>query len=118
MEKLPDISRLPEGEDRKKLITQTLIQIQKDFQPYADELWYDGDIDNAYESILAQLSDLVALLLQREAQNFMNILYRVDISDKRFKNILDNAADTPNELADAIIKREFQKVWIRLHFSS
>lgn len=118
MEKLPDISRLPEGEDRKKLITETIIQIQKDFQPYADELWYEGEIENAYNSILEQLASLIAVLLQKEAQAFMNILYRVDIPDKHFKRILDYAEDTSEELADAIIKREFQKVWIRLHFSS
>jgi len=91
------------------LLAQKLIK--KDFA-IDDEL--SRDISQI-EDLKKQLIPIINTLLNRDMNRLLNALYRIDVSEKKVKEILTVA--TPEEIApgiaDLIISRESQKVITR-----
>lgn len=74
---------------------------------------------DALENLKKQLSRIISYLIDKDFQRLLNVLYRIDINEEKFKIAL--TLDPPSEVAPAIaqliIDRELQKVITRRKYS-
>ncbi len=102
-----------------EIIRLTAEQVIKDFEIFGQEIKFSGNELTAYEELKNQLAPLLLKLYQNNSSTFQSLLYRVDISEKKFRELLEQST-TGNfsaQLAEAVIQREFQKVLTRKFFS-
>ena len=71
----------------------------------------DLDVASVLDEMRRQLVEKIILLLNRNPEKLMSILYRIDVSEKRVNEIFSSSLppDIPEELADLIIERQLQK---------
>ena len=102
-----------------EIIRLTADQIIKDFELFGREIKFSGNELTAYEELKNQIAPVLAELYQNKASTFQSLLYRIDVSEKKFRELLNESAKTDfkEALAEAIIQREFQKVLTRKFFS-
>ena len=88
------------------ILQQTAIALQHDW-----ELVLSGNLSE--EALLQLLADRVATLLERGAEPFFQLMYRLDISEKKLNAVLaeDNV---PQKIARLIYDRQLQKIKSRL----
>lgn len=103
---------------RLDLIEATAEQINKDFMIGDEAVEFSGNPDSAYTELQTQIADIVFRLLQQNAQNLVNILYRIDLKESQIKEAFETELEegTPGLLAHFIIERELKKVLIRNYF--
>ena len=102
-----------------EIIRLTADQIIKDFELFGREIKFSGNELTAYEELKNQIAPALATLYQNNVSTFQSLLYRIDISEKKFSEILNDSKtnDFEDTLAEAVIQREFQKVLTRKFFS-
>ena len=75
---------------------------------------------DSYEKILNKLCKQVGWLLDHDFQSLLNALYRIDVNEEKFKQIL--AVSAPDkialEIAELILARIIKKAKTRLYYSS
>ncbi len=77
---------------------------------------------NSEEERFNQLRNLLILrideLLLRDADKLKNILYRIDVNERKLQQALESDMETPAAeiMADAIIKRQIEKIESRKLF--
>lgn len=66
-----------------------------------------------------QLIDLIDRMIQQDFQSLVQLLYRVDVSEKKLKECLEKyrGMDTAPVLADLLIQRQLQKARTREVYS-
>jgi hypothetical protein len=101
------------------IINATREQILRDLNLAGTELSLSGDPYKAYEELKIQLTPFIRKKYNQDKISFQSLLYRVDVSEKDFKNSLTpDSTDTFEEkISELIIRREFQKVITRKYFS-
>ena len=64
------------------------------------------------ENLLQRLSEFINHLIQTNFQQLLLILYRVDVSEKKLKHLLeaDSGEDAATIITKLIIEREIQKI--------
>ena len=72
----------------------------------------------SFEEIREQLSKNVNDLIVKDFQKLVSILYRVDISELKLRQLLkeENHEDAGKIIADLIIERQLQKIKTRQQF--
>lgn len=65
------------------------------------------------EALLQLLADRVAAIIKQGAEPFYQLMYRLDISEKKLNEVLHDA-DAVNKIARLIYERQLQKVQSRL----
>jgi hypothetical protein len=113
---LSDLPDIQTGISRPELFELFKSQLKKDFEScgldgsFADELKPDFDL------ILDQVAKEVQKILK--GSKWMELLYRIDISEKQFHKLSSEKKDVAQEaiVSELIIKRELQKVVIREYF--
>lgn len=102
----------------EELVKKTAEQIQKDFQIIGEEISYSGNYIRAYEELYNQLYTIVDYYVNKKFEQFLLLLYRIDIDENIIKNLLhDNSKNFIEESTQLIIEREFKKVMIRQYYS-
>ena len=107
---------MPEG----KVLTETITLLDKHFD-IKSLRQADIEVDKVSLGILKKmLSDRLREMIDYEFDNFVNALYRIDISEQKVKAILsDQPLDRATELiAELIIDRQIEKVATRSKYSS
>lgn len=103
---------------QKKWLQPTIRQIQKDlsFQNLALKLGSNPSFSELKEQLLILLLDLEA----NDHQVLKNVLYQVDLDERHIRQSMLMSSDQSfcEVLSLLLIKRCFQKVWTRLHFSN
>jgi hypothetical protein len=103
---------------QKKWLLPTIRQIQKDlsFQNLALTLGSTPSFSELKEQLLILLIDLEA----NDHQVLKNVLYQVDLDERHIRKSMLMSSDQSfcEVLSLLLIKRCFQKVWTRLHFSN
>ena len=68
--------------------------------------------DISFDLLKEQLSLHINSLIQLDFQKLVSILYRVDVSESKLKNLLkeNTGYDAANIIADLIIERQLQKI--------
>jgi 2-keto-4-pentenoate hydratase/2-oxohepta-3-ene-1,7-dioic acid hydratase in catechol pathway len=102
------------------LLEQVVAQITKDFRLQGFDVEFTGTEDSAYSELSEQLQPVVEYMLENQTEKFWNLIYGIDLSEAKVKQILfgkDENINAIQELTELILKRELQKVVIRLHYS-
>lgn len=102
-----------------EIIRLTADQIIKDFEIFGHEITFSGNELMAYDELKNQIAPLLFELHQNKIHSFQSLLYRIDISEKKIRELMDDSAkdNFSSALAEAVIQREFQKVLTRKYFS-
>ena len=71
------------------------------------------------EEIRQQLISLVNELINKDFSSLLQLLYRIDVDEKKIRLLLSQNAneDAANIIADLIIQRQLKKVESKKHFS-
>lgn len=112
MQNLPDISNQLSSSD---LFDAFKKQLKKDFEQSNLSADFVETIEQDYESIHSTILFELQRSEKRTDFNLMNLLYRIDISEKQLQQYLNNAGNDGyyNVIAELIIKRVLQKVVIK-----
>ncbi|MBL0065152.1 MAG: hypothetical protein IPP86_07980 [Bacteroidetes bacterium] len=101
------------------IVRDTAEQVMKDFGVMGLVINFSGDPFRAYEELKEQISPVLYELFQNDRSRFQSLLYRIDISESKFRKLLGQSTqhNFSFDLADMILQREFQKVLTRRFFS-
>jgi len=103
-----------------EIVQETAQQIMKDFGMFGVEITFSGDTNQAYEELHHQLIDQISLLLERNYDLLLSVLYQVDITDRE---IARATRELPHYnqveiIAHQVIVRDLKKVLLRRYFKS
>ena len=112
MSKLEDtsfqfLSEIPENDLYIKLIEQ----LNKDFQMTGIEEQFS--LETTPKFLISQLQNSIYKLINSNYSEYLNLMYRIDVSENQLKKI--DVLDV-EQIGYVILKREWQKVWIRSKF--
>jgi hypothetical protein len=101
-----------------EIVQETAEQIMKDFGMFGVEITFSGDTNNAYNELHRQLIDQISLLLERNYDLLLSVLYQVDITDRE---ITKATRELPHYnqveiIAHQVIVRDLKKVLLRRYF--
>ena len=104
--------------NRSDIVQQTAQQIMKDFGMFGVEIRFSGNIDEAYHELHSQLIDQITMLVERNYDLLVSVLYQVDITDRE---IARAEAELPHYshieiIAHQVIVRDLKKVLLRRYF--
>lgn len=101
----------------KDLYKALVLQLNKDFQLSNIEECYSEMI--TVERLKNQLYLLVKKLLHEDFDSFLNLLYRIDLSEHKIKKQESQCMQVYIEqVVFLILRREWQKVWLKENYSS
>jgi hypothetical protein len=106
--------------NQAEIVQETAEQIMKDFGMFGVEITFSGDTNNAYNELHRQLIDQISLLLERNYDLLLSVLYQVDITDRE---ITKATRELPHYnqveiIAHQVIVRDLKKVLLRRYFRS
>ena len=99
----------------KKPFEEIVKFVEKDFLVGEnDSLIPSADL-GSLEELRQYLTEKLKVLLDERFDTLVNILYRIDISEKKLSKLFsgDNRESIPSVLADLIIERQLQKIRLR-----
>jgi septation ring formation regulator EzrA len=102
------------------LLQEVVKQVNKDFRLQGFDVEFSGKGESAYQELTDQLKPVIEYMLENQTETFWNLIYGIDLSESKVRQILfgkEEAIDAIQELTDLILKRELQKVVIRLYYS-
>ncbi|WP_323789174.1 hypothetical protein [Psychroserpens sp.] len=102
--------------DTLKLYSKLIQQINKDFLLANIDL--DFDITILPTSLKYLLHEVVFKLIQEKFADYLNLLYIIDVSELKIKQL--DGSDTlklSEDVTFLILQREWQKVWFRNVYS-
>jgi len=101
---------------KENLYAQTVQQLNKDFQL--------ANIDKTIEVSLKPnelkeaLNEFLLNLFTNHYDSYLNLLYIVDVSEKELRKVSNKIlSEMIEEISFLILKREFQKVWLKKRYS-
>jgi hypothetical protein len=114
MQGLPTLSNtdLKPWFNKEELIRDCVAQIQKDLSAYAIDITFSGNIQSAYQELFEQLQPKIDRMLQTNT-SISDILYKVDVDEKKLKEVALSEEAFSHSLTRLIIWRELQKVVTR-----
>jgi len=106
--------------NREEIVRETAEQIMKDFGMFGVEITFSGDTSQAYNELHSQLVEQIGLLLERNYDLLLSVLYQVDITDREIDR---TARELPEYnhvevVAHQVIVRDLKKVLLRRYFKS
>ena len=118
--------KLPEFENSLSLLrgasAQTLYkvlinQLIKDF--VRANISSSFHVDMAPKELLSALKEKLYVLLLESFEDYLNLMYLIDVPESAFKNLeLTDAVEVSEQLSFLILRREWQKVWLKANYSS
>lgn len=88
-------------------ITEKIIDVTTSIQPAS------------FDKVRLKLISLINELINKDFDALVQLLYRIDVSEKKIRAVLaqNRETDSAGILADLIIERQLQKIESRKHFS-
>lgn len=103
---------LIEDASNENLYDKLLQQLEKDFALANETISLKKTISP--QQLVAIITDKIYFLLQHKFNEYLNLLYIIDVSEREIKNITVIDMETiASEVSFLILKREWQKVWYR-----
>lgn len=112
-----NIEILLQEANKLELYIKLVEQLNKDFN-LANE-GVDFPLSISPEELKIQLHEKVYRMIQYKFAEYLNLLYIIDVPEKEIKKL--DGSDLvvlAEQVAFLILKREWQKVWFRKHYSS
>jgi hypothetical protein len=104
---LREFQTLTNGLSRLERMKQ---QIEKDFGLAG--FLFSEDI-SSWEALLDELAQAIKILRGRNDGTWMKVVFRVDFTEKQYRFVKELGGDSDENLAKAVILREFQKIITR-----
>jgi hypothetical protein len=106
--------------NQAEIVQETAEQIMKDFGMFGVEITFSGDTSQAYNELHKQLIDQISILLERNYDLLLSVLYQVDINERE---IARAECELPHYnhveiVAHQVIARDLKKVLLRRYFKS
>ena len=115
MVKLHNSIELQEAVKAEDLLFKLIVQLNKDFQLSA--ICKEFDETTSFKQLNKELAETLLHLIQFKYDDYLNLIYRIDIPEKELAKITNiNLTDVVDQLVFLVLKREFQKVWLKLHY--
>ena len=119
---MPQLNRqaLQQACGREDLIRKTAAQIIKDFAEFGFEVSFSGDVEGFYNEVFAQMKEHNVVIMGEHYSQFLNFLYRIDVTEEQVAVYQREMGDVSYEdaLTELIIHREMKKVMIREYFKA
>jgi len=110
------ISELLVNAVNEELYIALICQLNKDF--VLANLEYEIDENCTPQLLKLILGEIVAELVNNEFDSFLNLLYRIDLSEHKILELpKENQATHITSVVYLILKREWQKVWFKKNYS-
>jgi len=99
----------------ENLYQNLIIQLNKDFQlsnvnERFDLLCESNQLKNTLATVLLKL-------ITKQYDDYLNLLYRIDVSEKELLTVKSNDLEViVEQITYIILKREYQKVWFKNKF--
>lgn len=96
----------------KELLRQLILQLNRDFHLTGINNSYKDDI--SVEELVLQLNTSISNLIKTDFQTYVNLLYRIDVSESKMRQIDEiNTEKIVPKVTFLILSREWQKVWFK-----
>ena len=101
-----------------EIVRQTAEQIMKDFGMFGVEITFSGNTETAYNELHTQLIDQITLLVERNYDLLLSVLYQVDITDREIYKAQQELPEYSHIeiIAHQVIVRDLKKVLLRRYF--
>lgn len=94
------------------LYLKLIEQLNKDFQLAGIEQSFS--LDCTPQKLAQELQKIVVRLINNDFDNYLNLLYRVDVSEIEIKKLDgSNIEKMSEQIVYLLLKREWQKVWFK-----
>jgi hypothetical protein len=114
---LQHLSELEKQVQQENLLEALIVQTNKDFQLANHPL--DLSLQSTPEQIIQVVHQKVYDLLQYQFTEYLNLLYIVDVPESQVKSITANdMVEISEQVTFLLIKRIWQKVYLRKHYSN
>ena len=97
--------------NKEGMLKALISQLNKDIA--LSGLNFSFNLNLSLELFLQDLIDWLDLIVVEKKNQFIALLYRIDVLEKRVFNIPDNSI---NKIAILIVEREFEKVVLKEYF--
>ncbi len=113
-------SALRQACGREDLIRKAAAQIIKDFAEFGFEVSFSGNVEGFYDEVFKQMKVHVVHIMGEHYSQFLNFLYRIDVTEGQVAVYQREMGDANYEdaLTELIIHREMKKVMIREYFKA
>lgn len=117
MEKVKTFDELVDKANKWELYGKLVAQLNKDLALANVDLEFDSEV--LPTSLKLLLHDEVYRLIQHKFMEYLNLLYIVDVSEEKIKQLDGNdTIELAENVTFLILKREWQKVYYRNKFST
>ena len=116
--KLPStFDQLVQESESLQLYKKLVIQLNKDFLYANIDLDFEEDITP--QTLKVVLHETVYRLIQEKFAEYLNLLYIIDVSEEKIKQLNgDDTLKLSEQVSFLILQREWQKVWFKAKYSS
>ena len=106
--------------NRSDIVQETAEQIMKDFGMFGVEITFSGDTSRAYDELHQQLITQITLLIERNYDLLLSVLYQVDITEREIARAEYELPHYNNIeiIAHQVIVRDLKKVLLRRYFKA
>jgi len=107
-----NVLELLQNVEGENLYQQLILQLNKDFQ--LSNLDESFELSSTPVQLKETLSKRILNLLTNKYDDYLNLMYRIDVSEKELATIKsDHLETTVEQITFLILKREYQKVWFK-----
>ncbi len=100
-----------------KLYTNLIMQLNKDFLYANIDMDFEEDIEP--HALKVTLHETVYKLIQEKFATYLNLLYIIDVSEEKIKQLNgDDMLKLSEQVSFLILQRIWQKVWFKAKYSS
>jgi len=101
--------------NQSDLYTKLIIQLNKDLALANVDLNFDEEV--LPTSLKLILKDKLFNLIQEKFTEYLNLLYIIDVSEEKVRNLNESDSfELSEQITFLILQREWQKVWYRNNF--
>jgi len=112
MQQLKTIDEIIITSEGLQLYAKLILQLNKDFQRAAIEEAFSETI--VPSELKTKLHKIVLQLIQNHYSEYLNLLYIIDVSEEKIKNIEgEDTGEISGKITYLILLREWQKVWFK-----
>ncbi|PKP12569.1 MAG: hypothetical protein CVU08_09915 [Bacteroidetes bacterium HGW-Bacteroidetes-3] len=99
----------------ENLYVRLIEQLNKDF--HLANVPISFDVTNSPVQLKKQLFEVLLNLITNQYDDYLNLLYRIDVAESELAKLKNNNLTTSiEEIAYLVLKREYQKVWFKQNF--
>ncbi|WP_298365689.1 hypothetical protein [uncultured Lutibacter sp.] len=103
--------------ESENLVVNLIQQLNKDFELANIDIQFNLELST--EKLFDHLNEVILSLLKYKYDDYLNLVYRIDVSEKELAKVGQEKFEViVHQLVFLILKREYQKVWLRKNYKA